>query len=95
MSVTEAGEAVVRLSGDLDLSGVRRVEADLDAFAGEHPEGLVFDLGELDFMDSSGIALLLREANKVQEVRVRQPSPVLRRIIEVTGLSGVFQVEPG
>lgn len=94
-SVSDSGEAVVALSGDLDLSGVRRVAADLDAFAEEHRDGIVFDLEEVDFMDSSGIALLLRAATKVQGVEVRHPSSVIRRIIEVTGLSDMLRVGPG
>ena len=53
-----------------------------------------FDLSALEFMDSSGIALLLRVAAKTQTVRLLQPSPLVRRLIEATGLSDVLQIDP-
>jgi anti-anti-sigma regulatory factor len=43
-------------------------------------------------MDSAGIALLLRVAARVDAVEIRNPSVVMRRIIESTGLSGVFHI---
>jgi anti-anti-sigma factor len=58
------------------------------------PERVDFDLGALEFMDSSGIALLLRVAAKAQTVRVREPSELIRRLIEATGLSEILPMDP-
>jgi anti-anti-sigma factor len=44
-------------------------------------------------MDSAGIAVLLGAATKLKEVQVRDPSPAVRRVIEITGLSDVLSIE--
>ena len=54
---------------------------------------LVVDLTQLEFMDSSGIAMLLRAAGRVGTIEVRNPSDVVRRIIECTGLADVLHIE--
>jgi anti-anti-sigma factor len=43
-------------------------------------------------LDSSGVALLLYAAAKSGSVRVRNPSDIVRRIIEVTGLSDILHM---
>jgi anti-anti-sigma factor len=44
-------------------------------------------------MDSAGIAVLIRAAANVNAIHLRDPSPIVRRLIEVTGLSGVLPIE--
>ena len=45
-------------------------------------------------MDSSGLALLASVARKVPEVELRDPSPIVRRLIELTGLAEILNVSP-
>jgi hypothetical protein len=45
-------------------------------------------------MDSSGITVLLQIAARVPYVEVRNPSRVVRRIIETTGIEGVLHLAP-
>ncbi len=45
-------------------------------------------------MDSSGLALLASVAQRVPEVELRDPSPIVRRLIELTGLVGILNVTP-
>jgi len=93
--ITFDGEGIViELSGELDLSNVGTLRAKLEPVVAARPRPVVFDLHNLEFMDSSGIALLLQIAAKARSVRVRQPSALVRRMIEVTGLSDVLVVEP-
>ena len=89
-----AGDLVIKLGGDVDLSNVEMLRAAIDAAVSNVPERVVFDLSTLDFMDSSGIALLLQTAAAATSVRVLQPSPIVRRVIEATGLSDILRVEP-
>jgi anti-anti-sigma factor len=44
-------------------------------------------------MDSAGIAVLIGAAAKLQHVRLRNPSPAVRRVVEITGLSDVLPIE--
>lgn len=90
--VDPAGGAVLVLSGELDISNGAALEEAVASAAAEHPDLLIFDLAGLRFMDSSGISVLLDAATKVKTVQVRDPSPIVRRIIQVTGLSGVLGI---
>jgi stage II sporulation protein AA (anti-sigma F factor antagonist) len=88
-----SGARVVTLSGEIDLSNADLLGDKLAGFAGED-DHLVIDLSALEFMDSSGIAMLLRAAVRASSVEVRNPSDVVRRIIECTGLSDVLPIAP-
>ena len=93
----ESGVRVVRLVGEIDISNAEGLGAELDRMIGngngEVGEGLVVDLAALHFMDSSGIAMLLRAAGRVGTISVRNPTDVVRRIIECTGLADVLRIE--
>ena len=40
----------------------------------------MFDISGLEFMDSSGIALLVSATRKARHVEVRHPTPIVRRL---------------
>jgi anti-sigma B factor antagonist len=88
----ENGAPVVYLSGELDLTSAGQFSTAIDAALGSHPGRLILDASGLKFMDSSGIVLLVSATQRVQEVQVRDPSPIVRRLIELTGLSKVLRI---
>lgn len=90
----DAGVRVVRLVGEVDISNADAIGEKLDQMLGDGNERLVVDLTALEFMDSSGIAMLLRAAGRVESIAVRNPTPVVRRIIECTGLADILRIEP-
>src|SRR5438105_14955908 len=58
--VTSAGNAVtVAFTGELDISRSDEVERELERIEGEGPTTLVFDLRRLEFLDSTGLRLIL------------------------------------
>ncbi|HYI62891.1 MAG TPA: STAS domain-containing protein [Acidimicrobiales bacterium] len=86
---------VVRAFGaiDIDSCDVFAAAAEqLMGACGDRP--VVFDLSEVTFMDSSGLAVLVKTNVAGHPVIVRNASTTVRRIIDVTGLSGVLVVEP-
>jgi len=87
------GAQVVKLIGEIDISNADTLEAKLDQIVGQGTERLVFDLGALEFMDSSGIAMLIRITGRVETFEIRNPSTIVRRIIECTGLGAVLPIE--
>lgn len=89
----EPGTVLVRLAGDLDLAGADEARAVVDQAVAAEPATLAFDVTELRFMDSSGIAVLIAAAQKVNSVILRNPSPVIQRLLNLAGLSEVFTVE--
>jgi anti-anti-sigma factor len=88
----EPGTVVVRLSGDLDLAGADEARAVVDHAVATGPATLTFDVTELRFMDSSGIAVLIAATQKVGSVVLRNPSPVIQRLLTLAGLADVFVV---
>jgi anti-sigma B factor antagonist len=88
------GARVVSVSGELDSSNADQLGTTMAALAADPPARLIFDLAGLRFMDSAGIAVLVRAATEVETVQIRDPSPIVRRIIEVTGLTGVLRIVP-
>ena len=78
----------LRLVGDLDL---HTAEAATDVILAkcDRPE-LSLDLSDLDFMDSSGVRVVLRAFKAVSSnggsFALLSPNPTVRRIIDLLGL---------
>jgi anti-sigma B factor antagonist len=92
-STDGAGRAVLRVAGELDLSTVPLVEHELQPFLAAAPSCVVFDMSGVAFMDSSGIAMLLRAAEKAR-VEVRSPSSAVQLVIQATGLAETLHLAP-
>jgi anti-anti-sigma factor len=88
-----AGATIVSLSGELDSANAGALDASLAPLTRERSTRLIFDLSGLRFMDSAGIAVLLGVAARVAAVQLRDPSPAVRRVIELTGLTDVLRIE--
>lgn len=86
------GSTVVRLAGELDLANVPGVELELEPIVAATSGQLIFDMSDVTFMDSSGIAMLLRVAERVPRVEVRDPSAAVELVIRATGLSEALNV---
>jgi anti-sigma B factor antagonist len=93
-SLDESGIPVIRIIGDVDLANAESLEVAMEPVVSARPERLVVDLGDLDFMDSSGIALLLRCAHRAGCVQLRHPSQIIRRTVESMGLADVLHLDP-
>ncbi len=87
--------AVVRLTGDLDVesSGDLR-EALLGAL--DRSSTVVADLGGVQFMDSTGLGVLVGALKRCRaaggDLVLRNPNAPLRKTMRVTGLDRVFTV---
>jgi anti-sigma B factor antagonist len=89
-----AGVPMIALAGELDSSNAASLEAAVASVTSQHLDRLIFDLSALRFMDSAGISVLIGAAAKVDAVELRDPSQVVRRVIELTGLTDVLSVKP-
>jgi anti-anti-sigma factor len=80
------------------LSIAQKVSSAIGSAMGQEARGLVVDLCEITYLDSAGVALLLRLAERLRARRrqlylvVPRGSPV-RRVLEVTGLPRVIPLE--
>jgi anti-sigma B factor antagonist len=84
--------AVVAPTGELDLSGATVLEAELDRLA-EDPElgSVVLDLRGLEFMDSSGLRLVVMADMRAREAGRRfaliRGGETVHRVFEITRMS--------
>ena len=91
-SAEETGRPVIRLAGELDLSNTGQVRAAVQTALAGRSDRVTLDLAGLEFMDSSGIALLLALSQQVREVEVRHAAGAVLRVIQVTGLDQVLRL---
>ena len=94
--VTSDGDQSVHLTlhGELDVVTADEVEARLKPLIDQGARRIVADVGDLRFADSSAIALWVRWANSVDEVEIRNPSALLRQVIERMGLAERLGIAP-
>jgi anti-anti-sigma factor len=78
------GIVVARVTGELDIAGADKTGQAIAAAVPTTARGLVVDFSELEFIDSSGVAMLFnlarRLGNRRQRLRLVSPggSPVTR-----------------
>jgi anti-sigma B factor antagonist len=93
ISLLDNGATVVTIVGELDISNINDARAELRALLEPPPPRIVFDVTGLEFMDSSGLALLLQYSQQGEEVRLYRPTSVVRRIVDASGLAGVLRMD--
>ena len=84
----------IKLSGELDHRYVELIRAELDALVSDPGvKRLVFDMGRLSFMDSSGIGMIIgrykQMARRGGKVAVRCEN---RRIDTIFEMAGLYQI---
>lgn len=87
----EGDAHVISLCGELDLANAGTAETALEASLAENASQIVIDMRELEFIDSTGIALLVAAlGNNGSEEKIRfipSTAPAVTRVLELTGLS--------
>ena len=95
ITTRSGGRATVVFVGTLDISTADQaleVLAEAKAAASE----LVIDLRQLDFVDSSGLAVIAQTAQQVAETGLTLrvvPSEHVRRLLEITGIASHLDLE--
>jgi anti-sigma B factor antagonist len=91
---------VVRVRGEVDMSHEEELRAELHSAVEADAKGVVVDLTECEFIDSSAIrALLLSREEKgsdggTESFAVAASSEQILRILSVMGLDQVLPIEP-
>lgn len=91
------GRLTVRFCGELDHHDARDAMRCIESLIDEHmPSACAIDLTELEFMDSSGIALILRIFKKMNEICgrawVENPVGQPRRVLDASGVDRVVRI---
>jgi anti-anti-sigma factor len=94
---TVDGTTVVSVEGEVDLVSsdqLRRVLHD----AIETTPSVTVDLSGLTFIDSSGLSALVSAHKRAREaggvLTLRHPTPMLRRLLDITRLETLLVIEP-
>jgi anti-sigma B factor antagonist len=89
-------QAVVEVEGDVDLGCSVQFQRVLLRVLDERPDRVVVDLGAVAYMDSSGVASLVKLLSSAKrqgtEVRLAALTPRVRSIFEITRLETVFDI---
>jgi anti-anti-sigma factor len=88
---------VFALVGELDLESAPELERQLEEVASARPGRLLIDLGGLEFMDSTGLAVMVRAQRSAREnghgLALRPGPTQVQRLFELTGVLDRFAFE--
>ena len=91
----DGNEIVIALKGRLDTLTAPQLEEELGTCL-DGVEKLVFDFGELDYISSAGLRVLLsaqKTMNTKGSMTVKNVSEEIREIFDVTGFSDILTIE--
>jgi anti-anti-sigma factor len=88
---SEYGSPLLSVAGELDLASSPMLEAALERAMSNGPGLVIIDLRGLEFMDSTGLGVLIRAHNHAQETGHRlgivNGSSQVRRLLSLTGVA--------
>jgi anti-sigma B factor antagonist len=92
VEVANKGEAaVIRVSGELDLASSPALEEELARVSSSEASLVIVDLRDLEFMDSTGLSVLVRghqrAAENSQRFGVVNGSQQVQRLLSLTGVA--------
>ena len=95
---TSGDETVVTVSGELDMATAPELSAALaQLFASSPPKRLVIDAHQMTFVDSTGLSALILGQKRCRatggELVLRDPAPVLQRLIALAGVERLLPAE--
>lgn len=101
VSIDMTGEVLTcRLSGELDHHAAMPIREEIDeAIERERPTLVILDFGDLSFMDSSGIGLVMGRSNTTKavgaELHVCNVSKQIYKVMRLSGLDRIAVIEKG
>jgi stage II sporulation protein AA (anti-sigma F factor antagonist) len=94
LTIEDQGNGVLRLVGEVDLATAPTLQRYMEIV----PSVTVLDLREVTFIDSSGLSVLVwanHDRPTTEPLTLRSPAGSVCRVLEMTGLIGVFRIDPG
>ena len=89
-----------KIIGDIDHHSAKSVRERIDSEIFEKkPILILLDLSAVEFMDSSGLGLILGRYNVASdlgaEFRIIKPSPSVSKILDLAGIKRLMKIEGG
>ena len=88
---------LVGLCGEIDHHSAAEIRESLDRMIAEtRPKSLVLELSDIDFMDSSGLGLVLGRYRRLQEIGakmfIKNPSVRIEKILAMAGVDKLIRI---
>ena len=86
---------VIQVEGELDMNTAPQLERQLEVPLAAPGSNLVLDLSRCEFIDSTGIALIVRAWQKLdQRFSICGVGNQVKRVLDVTGLEATIPTHP-
>ena len=88
----------INLNVDIDTKECKKIRNLIDGYILKYqPTEIIFNMKDVNFMDSSGIGLLMGRYNLARmfnsKVKVANPNKRIRKVIELTDLDKYVEIE--
>lgn len=88
---------VVKLEGEIDHHSAAEIREDIDKMIGENrPKNMIMELSGIDFMDSSGLGLVLGRYRRLCEIGskmlIKNPGARTERILCMAGVDKLIKI---
>lgn len=95
-----AGRLVIHLAGELDHHSAREAMAAIERLLDEYmPRDAALDMSALSFMDSAGLALILKTERRMRRCGgracIENPSAQPLRVLDAAGIDRMIPVRGG
>lgn len=88
------GRFVLRVGGEIDVATAPRLREQLIAMVNEQRYQLIVDLSDVDFIDSTGLGVLIGALKRVRshdgDLQLICGDPRIVKVFEITGLDQIF-----
>jgi anti-sigma B factor antagonist len=95
----DGADRTLHLEGACDLASAPKLREVLVGLRPPHVRNLLVDVTSLDFIDSTGLGLLLGALRRLREaggdMRIAGARGAVRRVLEITDLDKVFTLVAG
>lgn len=93
----EGDALVVAIRGEIDLHNSPELRTELlDLLNRQNPSRLILNVGQVPYMDSSAIAVLVEALQKLHKtggkVLLTNPQPRVRSLLDIARLAGLFTI---
>ena len=92
------GWSVLQVGGEIDVATAPRLREQLIKLVNDQRFMIVVDLGAVDFIDSTGLGVLIGALKRVRthdgNLVLVCTEPRIVKVFEITGLNQVFDIHP-
>jgi len=90
------GETVITAAGELDVNTAPELREQLARLITEGASHVAIDLGSVTFVDSTALSVLVSALKRLRQadgdLQLASPTPSVRRVFEITGLTRLFTI---